>query len=56
VFADPHTDQRLVSSLAGAAGGILLWAGVLAYRELSRVDPAPRLARGLQGPSDPNTP
>ena len=39
--------------LATASAALVIWAGALAFRALSRVDPATLL---VYGPSGPNTP
>ncbi|MEV6306861.1 hypothetical protein AB0M02_46210 [Actinoplanes sp. NPDC051861] len=41
VFADPHTDTLLIPWMAALGGALLLLAGYLCYRQLTRVRPAP---------------
>jgi len=53
VFQDYAINRMLLPWLAAASAALVIWAGALAFRELSRVDPAPSL---VYGPSGPNTP
>ncbi|MET8148795.1 hypothetical protein ACIBSW_17610 [Actinoplanes sp. NPDC049668] len=41
VFADPATDERVLPWVAAVSGVLMLIAGYLFYRELTRVNPAP---------------
>ncbi|MEV0715055.1 hypothetical protein [Asanoa sp. NPDC050611] len=54
VFQVHETNRLLLPWFAIVSAVLVIWTGVLAYRELSRVDPAPRLV--AHGPSGPNTP